>query len=221
MRLIRRPLRVLLRLPVSSVGRSVLLIRRTVLLSGSAIPLVLGSLVLLTLVALTLVALTLVTLTLIVLTLVALTLRLTAALLHLRVARLPLLTQLTLLVARQNAHELLAHRAVRGAVLRASFGMRLSVLVDDRLDAPLLIAGKVQPSESTRPVALHAIRARHRPVVSVAGARRLRLLGADADRRRERHREHAHCEEVRFHTPILACAGQQARESGIRTGQAV
>ena len=72
--------------------------------------------------------------------LLALRLILSAALLHLLAVCAHLLTELILLIAAQNAHELPAQVAIRFTVDRASLGVSLRVLIDDRLNVLLLVA---------------------------------------------------------------------------------
>jgi hypothetical protein len=69
-----------------------------------------------------------------------LSLVLLAALLHLCAVCLPLLAELILLVARENAHELSLHLPRSLSVDRAALRMRLRISADDRLDSLLLIA---------------------------------------------------------------------------------
>jgi hypothetical protein len=112
------------------IGRSllVLLIRRSLLVllirRSLLIPLIRGSLLILGPL----------------LILLILSLVLSAALLHLRAVFAPLLTELILLVARENAHELSLHFPRSLSVDRAALRMRLRISADDRLDSLLLIA---------------------------------------------------------------------------------
>ncbi len=67
-------------------------------------------------------------------------LHLALALLHLRVTRAHLLTELILLIARQLTHQLPSQIAAGAAIGGAPFGMRLRILMDERLNPLLLIA---------------------------------------------------------------------------------
>lgn len=127
----------------------------------------------------------------------ALLLRLRLPLAHLLASCAHLLVILVLLVARENAHELLVQLAIGVAIARASFGMRLCVLMDERLNALLLIVGEVEVAQSLRPAVLHSCFTGGTTIG--ARRRRLALLGADAKRHRERCGKHARRQKVDLH----------------------
>jgi hypothetical protein len=120
---------------------------------------------------------------------------------HLRPSGLHLLVVLIALVVAQDAHDLPAQVAAGAGIARAARGMRLAILIDQRLDVLLLIRREIQVAESLRPMPLQVRYAGRR---RVAGARRrlvlLRLLlCACDDRRHERRRQRGGSQEVYLH----------------------
>ena len=121
-----------------------------------------------------------------------------------------LLVVLTLLIAGQHAHDLLAKLATGVAVERASFGMILRITIDERLNALLLIAGEVQAAEPFLPAMRELRLAGRRRCMMSACARCLSLLGARAERHSERHNEGGGAQEVDLHgldTTAVAARG--------------
>lgn len=122
----------------------------------------------------------------------ALLLHLGAPLLHLCAARAHLCVILTLLVAAKHAQDLASQVAARVAIARTSLRMSLRILIDHRLYALLLIAGKVEISEPFHPMLLQVGRASSRALLS-GNALWLTLLGIGAERQCECDHERARC----------------------------
>ena len=128
---------------------------------------------------------------------------------------------LILLVAAEHAHDLASQLAARFAVARTSLRMRLRILIDHRLYALLLIAGKVEIAEPFHPATLNLRRASSRALLG-RSALWLTLLGVGAERRYcERDHERARCQKGGLHGLDLTLWALDAPEGPIRTGQAV
>ena len=146
-------------------------------------------------------------------------LRLAAPLLHLLLACVHLRAILTLLVAAKHAHDLASQVAGRFAIARTSLRMRLRILIDHRLYALLLIAGKVEISEPLHPAMLK-VRGAWSHALLGRNALWLTLLGVGAERHDERNHERARCQKSGLHRHDLTLCGLDAPEGPIRTGQA-
>jgi hypothetical protein len=106
---------------------------------------------------------------------------------------------LILLVATEHAHDLAAQLAARAGVARTSLRMSLRILIDHRLYALLLIAGKVEIAEPFHPATLNLRRASSRALLG-RSALWLTLLGVGAERRYcERDHERARCQKGGLH----------------------
>jgi hypothetical protein len=105
---------------------------------------------------------------------------------HLRAMRAHLLTILTLLIAVKLTHDLTAKVTVRLRIARASLRMRLRILMNQRLNSLLLIAGEVQVAETLRPAVLEFRFARHGVATIGSRCRRRALLCVRAERHGER-----------------------------------
>ena len=99
---------------------------------------------------------------------------------------------------------------------RASLGMRLRIVVDDGLNALLLIAGKIEIAHLARPMLLESSFAGHVLVLRVRG-RRLALLSVGADRQRNGSGENTRGQEVDLHGLDLIPSAARTRERRIRT----
>src|SRR5579883_1985459 len=162
---------------------------------------------------------------LLILTVVSALLILTAALLHLPASlthrgtpSAHLLTELVLLIRTQNAHQLTTKFSVRLRIARAAFGMRLRILVDDRLHPLLLVARKVEAAEPVGPTARNAVAAGGGVTAAVrARAGCLALLSVDAERHRKRHGERAGGQERGLHGLDGSLSRPQPPERRIRT----
>jgi hypothetical protein len=147
-------------------------------------------------------------------------LRLAVPLLHLRAACAHLCLILTLLVAAKYAHDLASQVAARVAIDRTSLRMSLRILIDHRLYALLLIAGKVEISEPFHPTMRNVRGASSRVLLGIR-ALWLTLLGVGAERRHcECDHERARCQKGGLHRHDLTLCGLDAPEGPIRTGQA-
>jgi hypothetical protein len=111
----------------------------------------------------------------------ALALPLHLALLHLRASRTHLLAILVLLIAVELTHELAMEVAFGVAIARAALRVCLRILMDERLNALLLIAGKVEIAKTLRPAMLELTFTGHRPPVRLRRRGRA-LLRVDAER---------------------------------------
>src|SRR5579883_1764541 len=162
---------------------------------------------------------------LLILTVVSALLILTAALLHLPASlthrgtpSAHLLTELVLLIRTQNAHQLTTKFSVRLRIARAAFGMRLRILVNDRLHPLLLVARKVEAAEPVGPTARNAVAAGGGVTAAVrARAGCLALLSVDAERHRKRHGERAGGQERGVHGLDGSLSRPQPPERRIRT----
>lgn len=106
---------------------------------------------------------------------------------------------LILLVAAEHAHDLASQLAARFAVARTSLRMSLRILIDHRLYALLLIAGKVEIAEPFHPAMLNLRGASSRALLR-RSALWLTLLGVGAERRYcERDHEHARRQKGGLH----------------------
>ncbi|HEV3091335.1 MAG TPA: hypothetical protein VGX91_07850 [Candidatus Cybelea sp.] len=152
------------------------------------------------------------------LTALVLTATLLGALLHRLAMGTHLLAVLILLVAVQHAHDLVAQVAGRAGIARAALGVRLRVLIDERLDALLLVAGEVEIAEAFHPAMLDLRCARRRFLGLASG--RLALLGRGADRHCERSKKRARRQKVDLHRLDLTRRPRRAREPAIRTYRA-
>lgn len=117
-------------------------------------------------------------------------LHLAPSLLHRRTVLARLFAVLVLLVAVEHADDLAPQVLVGARVARASLRMRLRILVDEGLDALLLVPGEVEAAEPFHPAMLEFGPARRRPILRLR-ARRWPLLGRSTDRYRERHEQSA------------------------------
>jgi hypothetical protein len=145
-------------------------------------------------------------------------LHLSVALLHLLAACAHLLVILILLIAVEHAQYLASQVAARLAIARASFRMSLRILIDHRLNALLLIAGKVDVSEAFHPAMLEFRLAWRRGALG-RGARWLGLLGVGAERHCERDRESARCQKGNLHGTILRAAVQRCLKPRLGPGK--
>ena len=141
---------------------------------------------------------------------------------HLRTPFLHLLVILIALVVAQDSHDLAPQFAVCAGIARAALGMRLRVLIDERLNVLLLIRREIEIAESLCPVSLHLRLARRR---GAAGLRRrlvlLRLLlRARAEGRRKRRGEGGGGQEVHLHGLDTNRCRDAMPERGIRTWRA-
>ncbi len=136
--------------------------------------------------------------------------------------RLYLLAVLTLLVGAEHAHDLLAQGTCGRGIPRAALRMRLRVLVDQRLDSLLLVAGQVKASQTLHPAVRNLCLAGSRAGLALLGAgrRRLGLLGRSCDRCGERGRESGDRKRVPLHAHDLTLRRPAAPEVPIRTWQA-
>ena len=146
-------------------------------------------------------------------------LRLAVPLLHLRAACAHLCLILTLLVAAKYAHDLASQVAARVAIDRTSLRMSLRILIDHRLYALLLIAGKVEISEPFHPTMRNVRGASSRVLLGISALWRT-LLGIGAERHGECEHERARCQKGGLHRHDLTLCGLDAPEGPIRTGQA-
>jgi hypothetical protein len=119
--------------------------------------------------------------------LIALLLHLSATLLHLLGACAHLCVILSQLVAVEHAQYLASQLAARLAIARASLRMSLRILIDHRLNALLLVAGKIEISEPFHPAVLKFCLAGSRGALG-RNALWLTLLGVGAERHCERDR---------------------------------
>ena len=148
-------------------------------------------------------------------------LHLRAPLLHSLVLFLHLFAVLILLIAIEDADELLAQCAARVAIDRATFRVRLRVLTDKRLNALLLVAGEVEVTEALHPAMLEFALTGGGGLVAV-GLRRggLALLGVNAERHGEGQREHARGQVVHFHCHSILPAPPEPRlNAGLGPGK--
>jgi hypothetical protein len=104
---------------------------------------------------------------------------LAALLFHLRVSCAHLSVILALLIAAEHAHDLASQVAARIAIAGTSLRMRLRILIDHRLYALLLIAGKIEISEPFHPTLLKVGRTPTRALLG-RSALWLTLLGIGA-----------------------------------------
>ena len=145
-------------------------------------------------------------------------LHLAALLLHLRATLAHLRAELIALVVVQDAHDLVAECAAGAGIARASFGVRARVLVDERLNALLLVAGEVEVAESLRPVALEApLAGRGGVAVRAPRWRLILLLSGGGEGQAERGQERAGGQKVSLHGLDTIGNARNARERSIRT----
>jgi len=144
-------------------------------------------------------------------------LHLALTLAHLLATRAHLLVVLIALVVGEDAHDLPSQFAARAGIACAPFGMRLRELIDQRLNALLLIARKVEVSKTPCPMILD---------LRLAGGRRAavrRRSGSLILLRGGAERQHQHCgkcaqgQEVRLHGFDSSGPRPQAPERRIRT----
>lgn len=148
-------------------------------------------------------------------------LHLRASLLHSLVLFVHLFAVLVLLIAIEDTHELLAQCTARVAIDRATFRVRLRVLIDQRLHVLLLVAGEVEVTEALHPAMLEFAFTGGAGLVAVGLRRRGRaLLGVNAERHGERQREHARGQVVHFHChSILAALPEPRLNAGLGPGK--
>lgn len=111
----------------------------------------------------------------------------------------------------------MAQFAARAAIARAPFGMCLRVLIDERLNALLLIAREIELTETARPLILdlRLTGRRRAPLCVRCGC--LILLRGGAERQCENCGKCAYGQEMCFHLSDSNGSGAGAPERRIKT----